>query len=87
LALAGCIPAHETQHVTATETVRVGEPTEMGFELLSVAKDGTTAIRLDSGKVLSVKPGDTFGPTRWGSPRLLSASYRKQEARLKWIVH
>ena len=51
LALAGCIPAQETWHVTAKETVRVGERAEMGFELLSISKDGTTIIRLESGKV------------------------------------
>jgi hypothetical protein len=87
LALAGCVPAHEKWHVTATTKVKVGEPTEEGFDLLSVARDRTITIRLESGEVLSVKPGDTFGPTRGGSPRLLCASYRKQEATLRWIVH
>jgi hypothetical protein len=87
LALSGCIPAHEKWHVTATTNVRVGEPTKVGFELLSVARDRAIRIRLESGEIIAVKPGDTFGPTRLGSPRVLGASYRKQQATLKWIVH
>ncbi len=52
LTFAGCIPAHdEMPHVTATATIQVGEPTDDGFELLSIAKNGTTTIRSESGKL------------------------------------
>jgi hypothetical protein len=87
LILIGCIPRSEMPHVTATATFQVGEATDMGFVVLSVAEDRTTTLRLDTGETLAGRPGETLAPIRGRSPRLVSASHRKQEATFRWIVH
>ena len=78
-------------HMLAELTVRVGEPREpdSGFELLSVAEDLTARIRLDTGEVLSGRPGHYFAGPMHGAhrPQLRSASYKKQEATFRWIMH
>jgi hypothetical protein len=71
--------------------VRVGDrqDSDTGFELLSVAKDLTTKIHLDSGEVLTGKPGDYFDVPKYGRsrPKLVSASYRTGEATFRWMMH
>jgi len=67
-------------HTWAELRVRVGESNALdaGFELVSVAEDLTTTIRLGSGEILAGKPGDYFaGPLAGTSrPQLVSASYQ-----------
>lgn len=84
------LPSPSPQH-WAELRVRVGEPkaSDAGFELLSVAKDLTATIRLDSGQVLSGKPGDHFAGPLYGlsAPQLISASHQTGEATFRWVLH
>jgi len=50
----------------------------------------TVTVRLDSGRLVSGKPGDIFDmPLGDGGhrPRLVSASHRKGEATFRCVVH
>ena len=75
-------------HHWAELRVRVGEAnaSDAGFQLVSVAEDMTTTIRLDSGQLLSGRPGDYFAAPLAGAsrPRLVSASHQNGEATFRW---
>jgi hypothetical protein len=90
--LGACIPkGPEAYHVTTEWLARVGEHQEgaIGWAVVSVAKDKTVSVRLDSGQVLTAKPGEYFDFLADGRhrPKLVSASHWKGEAKFWSIVH
>ena len=92
LLLCGCINTRpEQEHIWTFERVYAGEHRKCGggWELETVAKDGTVIIRLDSGEFVSGRPGEVLNFRGEGARevRLLSSSYSKQSAKFRIVVH
>jgi hypothetical protein len=86
----GSLSVPREPHAMVKLRLRIGEREETtpGFRVISIAKDGTTALVLDSGEHLSARPGERFDfLIGHDKPLLKSASHRKGVAQFELIVH